>query len=108
MDLTNETVDTREISYGWVSVPVGTPTRLRPLGPSKHAKGVVISAPGSSDPPANTATVYIGGPNVTADRSETGGIPVPPGEACNFKVNDASELFAVTNAENQVVCWGCL
>jgi hypothetical protein len=68
-------------------------------------KGVLVRAPGTNDPVPNTAPIWIGGLNVTADSSPTGGIPIPPGESMFIPIADLSTLFVVSTAENQDIAW---
>lgn len=106
-DIVVETVNP-ELEYAWLVVPVGTPTRIRPQGPAGHAKGLALYCPGGEAPPANTAPVFFGRENVTADRSETGGVPIGPGRSFNLPVNDGSEVYAIAAVEGQYLCWASL
>jgi hypothetical protein len=72
---------------------------------ARATRGVLVRCPGSSDPTPNTALVWIGGVDVTADSSPTGGMPLPPGQAIVLPVTDASRLFIISTEDNQDVAW---
>ena len=71
----------------------------------KFNRGMVVRAPGPSDLYPNTDTVFIGGPHVTADFSDTGGLPLIPGSAVELPFEDPSLIYVVSPSENQDVAW---
>lgn len=66
----------------------------------KSFKGVLIRADGG-----NSATVYVGGPSVTANSSATGGFPLVAGAAIQIPFDDPSELYVISVNESQDVAW---
>ena len=104
MQIDIESLNPSEIRHGWVSVPVGTPTRLCPRGPAASAKGVVLYSPSDNDHP-----IYWGvTPNIQADRSQAGGIELPAGRAFTVPVNDASEIYIVAAQADLVLGWAAI
>lgn len=70
-------------------------------------KGVLIRAPGTGDPTANTTCVWVGrAANVTADSNEqTGGMPIPPGEAVFVPTDDPRKVYLISDDVTQDVAW---
>ncbi len=68
-------------------------------------KGILLRCPGESDDTPNTATVYVGGPGVTADASATGGMPILPGTAIFLPVSEVSLVYLVSQGAAQDVAW---
>jgi hypothetical protein len=69
-------------------------------------KGVLLRTPGARDPVPNTHCVWVGPINVTADSdTDTGGMPLPPGESMFFPVDSLMKLWLVSTAEGQDVSW---
>ncbi len=72
-------------------------------------KGILVRAAGplelSDEDAGNEAAVWIGGAGVTADLSETGGIPLMPGRSIVIPVDDPSGLFIISSAVDQDVAW---
>lgn len=69
-------------------------------------RGVLLRAPGSNDPAPNTATVWVGPSGVTADaNTESGGMPLPPGEALFIPIDDPRKLWLISTAASQDVAW---
>jgi hypothetical protein len=65
-------------------------------------KGVLLRAPGNSDPIPNTAPVYIGGKNVTINGETTGGMALLPGESMFLPMSRPSALFVITTGEQKI------
>ena len=62
-------------------------------------KGVLVRADA-----ANTADVYLGKSDVTADQNDdTGGFPVPAGGAVNVPIHVAEQLYAISTAASQKI-----
>lgn len=69
-------------------------------------KGVLIRCPGGSDPVPNTAPVWIGGQNVTANsNAQTGGVPILPGDVLFIPIDKPSKLWVISTGNNQDVAW---
>jgi hypothetical protein len=65
------------------------------------AKGVQVRAADS-----NTATVYLGNSDLTADTADqTDGFPLAAGEALFVPVNDAQKVFVRSTVAGQKVFW---
>jgi hypothetical protein len=101
MEIEKET--SRELFFG--HVPVGTTPRRLTTGQFKVARGVLLRAPGTRDPSANTAPIWVGGRGVTADSQDTGGMPIPPGESVMVPIEDTSLLYVVSTDEGQDLAW---
>lgn len=68
---------------------------------TQFVKGVVLKAA-----EANTAPIYLGGYNVTADAAESsGGFPLAAGETLFLAIEDLNRLYAVSTAAAQDVAW---
>jgi hypothetical protein len=97
MEVVSEVSKSTELRHGntvvgTIPVPVGLAFQC--------ARGVMIRADD-----ANTAAVYVGGRNVKADSSESGGMPIYPAASLFLPVDDPSQCFVVSIAENQRVAW---
>lgn len=69
-------------------------------------KGILIRAPGSGDPTPNTASIWVGGNGVTADSStNSGGMPLPPGESLFIPAERLNKLFVISTAADQDLAW---
>ncbi|MGN6134079.1 MAG: hypothetical protein ACTHK7_16005 [Aureliella sp.] len=80
---------------------VGTAPVQVSASPTKFVKGVVVLADSS-----NSAPVYVGGYNVTADTAETsGGFPLEAGKSVSLQIEDLSRLWAISTADAQGVAW---
>lgn len=68
--------------------------------------GLLLRAPGGDDPVSNTAPIWIGNANVTADSDvTTGGFPIPPGGSLTINVDAVTELYLVSTAVSQDIAW---
>jgi hypothetical protein len=68
--------------------------------------GLLLRMPGNEDVVPNTATVWIGGSNVTANNhATTGGFPMPPGSSLEVSVEDFDDLYFISTANDQDVAW---
>lgn len=103
MFIDKETVGAGSLRNGHTVVGA-TPTKLTDLT-STVVKGILLRCPGSVDPVSNTAPVWIGGPSVTADSSETGGIPILPGDSMMVPLERLDSLYVVSTAINQDIAW---
>lgn len=69
-------------------------------------KGVILRAPGSGDPTANTDPIWIGDSRVTANSAaDTGGFPIAPGESVTIEIEDLSEIYAISANASQDLGW---
>ena len=100
---TKETSPSRELRHGHTVVG-RTPVPLTNLS-FKFNRGVLVRAPGAADSVPNTDIVFIGGPNVTADTTDTGGLPLVPGNAAELPIEDPSLVYAVSGSESQDLAW---
>jgi hypothetical protein len=100
---TKETSPSRELRHGHTVVG-RTPVPLTNLS-FKFNRGVLVRAPGAADSVPNTDIVFIGGPNVTADTTDTGGLPLVPGSAVEIPIEDPSLVYAVSGSESQDLAW---
>jgi len=92
-------VQTRNVDVGISAV------RVNPIG-FKFIKGVLLHAPGTSDPGPNTDPIWIGGPTVTADQAiETGGFPLIPGSTLEIPSEFLGGLYAISTAASQTLTW---
>lgn len=74
----------------------------------KAYKGVLMRAPGSTDPTPNTAPIWVGGPGVTADSGNAGGIPILPGDAIFIPIERPDKLYVISTAVDQDIAWLCM
>jgi len=97
VEITKETVT--EFRHG--HTPVGlTPTPII-LHNLEAYKGILLRCPSESDGVGlgNTVPVYIGSGAVTANQSDTGGIPLLPGESIVLPIEKPSmNIFGVASA----------
>lgn len=104
MSESKETTDPKVIKHGVTTV---TASRA-PLTDKnfQFIKGILIRAPGADDPTSNTLCVWVGGPAVTADSAtDSGGIPLPPGESITLPVDDPTGVYVISTAGSQEVAW---
>lgn len=102
MQLGQETVP--DVAHSWVEVGA-TRVKISAIG-YPLLKGILIHAPGSTYPGGgNDATIWIGGPGVTADAEVTGGIPLAPGTSLFLAVTSADKLWAVSTDADQLLAW---
>lgn len=95
----NTLVQTRNVIVGTSAV------KVNPIG-FKFIKGILLRTPGTTDPSPNTAPIWIGGANVTADQAvETGGFPLVPGASLNIPSEFLSGLYAISTSASQVLTW---
>lgn len=93
-----------ELKHGHVVVGI-TPVPLTTLS-FRLDRGLLVRAPGASDPVPNTAVVWVGRAAVAADSSVgRGGMPLAPGEALTLPVDDPSKVYVVSTAANQDLAW---
>lgn len=68
--------------------------------------GLILRAPGGSDPTPNTVPIWVGGSNVTANsHATTGGFPLVPGAALEINVEDSDDLYFISTAASQDLAW---
>ena len=86
------------------NVAVGvTAVKVNPLG-FKFVKGIQLYAPGSSDATPNIATIWLGGPGVTADQAiETGGFPLVPGSSLFLPSEFVDGLYVISASASQIL-----
>lgn len=103
MEVVKESVN--DLYHGHVTIGT-TRKRVVQMDFSGMLKGILIRAPGSGDPIANTVPVWFGGTGVTADSiCETGGMPLPPGECLFVPLEQLKSLYAISTADNQDLAW---
>jgi len=102
MDI-KETSPSNEMRHGHTVVGA-TAVPLTALS-FKFNRGIVVRAPGSGDLFPNVDTVFLGGRNVTADFSDTGGLPLIPGAAVELPFEDPSLIYAISQTEGQDLAW---
>jgi hypothetical protein len=103
MFIEKESVDASNMHHGHTAVGT-TRVKLTDLAFST-TKGVLFRCPGSTDPVPNTAPIWIGGPAVTADSSQTGGIPILPGDSAFMPLERLDSLYVVSSVANQDIAW---
>jgi len=92
-------VQTRNVVVGVTAV------KINPIG-FKFVKGVLLHAPGTSDPSPNTDPIWIGSANVTANQHlETGGFPLIPGSTLEIPSEFLGGLYAISTAATQTLTW---
>jgi len=95
----NVVVQNRHVVVGATAVLVN------PLG-FKFVKGFLLRTPGVGDPTPNTAPIWLGNANVTADSAvETGGFPLIPGASIYIPSEFADGLYAISTAASQDLVW---
>lgn len=68
--------------------------------------GLVLRTPGRDDPVTNSAPIWVGGSNVTADSDPgTGGFPLVPGASLSLSVEDAKHLYFISTVADQSIMW---
>lgn len=88
------------------NVVVGTSAVLINNLEFQFIKGILLRAPGLDDPITNTAPIWIGNANVTADSViETGGFPIVAGASIFIPVEFISGLYAISTAADQKLAW---
>lgn len=103
MNIEKESVDANSLNHGHTAV--GT-TRVKLTDKQFRAvKGVLFRCPGSTDPVPNTAPIWVGGPAVTADSADTGGIPVLPGDSAFFPIERLDQLYVISTVADQDIAW---
>lgn len=88
------------------NVAIGTTAVL--INPQKFRfmKGILLHAPGEPESAPNSAVVYIGNQNVTADtHAETGGFPLPPGSSLFVPSDILVGLHAISSSAAQLLSW---
>ncbi len=82
----------------WGCVPVGAePTRVWHSVKEPLTRGCLLAASKN-----NVAPIHIGyGPEVTADESVSGGLPLSPGDGLNVPVDDLADIWVVSTVPNQ-------
>jgi hypothetical protein len=101
----NTTAVTKDIRYGH-KVVGATAVQLTAIS-AEMRKGILIRAPGVTDPTPNTHTVWIGtNESVTADSDvETGGMPLIPGAALTVPAQNANDIWVIAGAAAQDIAW---
>ncbi len=78
---------------------VGTTAAALTSNSTHAAKGVQLKAAA-----ANTAVVYVGNSDVTADSADaTDGFPLQSSDSLFLPINDPSKIFVIASAANQKV-----
>jgi hypothetical protein len=100
-----DTAVTKDIRYGH-KVVGATAVQLTTVSAEMN-KGVLLRAPGDSDPTPNTAPIWVGtNASVTANsNAETGGLPVVPGAALEIPAKDAQDIWLISTAAAQDIAW---
>lgn len=106
MNIEKESVSPNSLNGGHTTV--GTSREQLTNLNFKAYKGVLMRAPGSTDPVPNTAPIWIGGAGVTADSTKSGGIPVLPGDAIFIPIERPDSLYVISTAANQDIAWLCI
>jgi hypothetical protein len=82
-----------------------TAVKINSLG-MRFVKGVLLRAPGPSDPISNTAPLWIGNATVTADSNVvTGGFPILPGASLEIPSEFLEDLYAISTVADQKLAW---
>ena len=104
MEISKETA--HELWHGHVTVGL-TRTQIVQLELGTQAlKGILLVTPGSNAPVPNTHPIWVGGIGVTSDSSsESGGVPLLPGDSLFVPVADVSKLYAASTAASQDLAW---
>lgn len=82
-----------------------TRVKLTSVAGFKALKGVLMRAPGSTDPTPNIAPIWVGGPGVAADSTDKGGIPILPGDALFIPVEQLDSLWVISTSNAQDIAW---
>lgn len=100
-----ETMKTQRIRYGHKVVGTSA-ARLTTVGVAME-KGILLRAPGSSDPTPNTAPVWVGNTKgVTADSAVgSGGMPLVPGASMTIPASLAKDIWIISTAGSQDIAW---
>lgn len=103
MEVVKETSPSKGLQFGHTSVGV---TAVKLCESFRANRGVLLRTPGSADPTPNTVCVWVGpSPNVKADSSPQGGMPLPPGQAIVIPIDDPSQLYLISTSADQDVAW---
>jgi len=104
IQVSKETSEPSRFAHGHTVVGT-TAVPLTSLG-LKFDKGILVRTPGSEDPSANTACVWVGRKGVTADSDPgTGGLPIPPGQSVLIPIDDPTAIYVISSAVDQDVAW---
>lgn len=100
VDVSKDSVASWEV--GHKSVGTSHVQLFPTISVSNVYKGVMIRTPGSSDPAANSAPIWIGKDNVTADSTPgTGGFPLIPGATIVIPLEIVDQIYAISTAASQ-------
>jgi hypothetical protein len=101
----NDTRQTKYIRYGH-KVVGATAVQVSAISVELE-KGLLLRAPGASDPAPNTAPIWVGNNNkVTADSDiETGGMPLIPGANMTIPANLVKDLWVISTTPAQDLAW---
>ena len=92
-----------------VVTTTSSPLAVQGLATDRITRGILVRAPGPNDlGGGNTAIVFVGGPQVTADNNVgTGGIPLPPGTSITIPCRDPNQIYVVapSGATTQDLAW---
>jgi hypothetical protein len=99
------TYQSKDIQYGVLTV--GTvPVRVGMVGSRALVKGLLLRACGSQDfLSQNSDCIYVGGPNVTADQSPSGGFPLLPGASLELPAAQAEDIWCISGTPGQILNW---
>lgn len=102
MELHKETV--KEFWSGQALVGA-TAVKLTTLGSIKPLKGIILRTPGAADTAvgevANVKPIWVGPKGVTAST----GYPLLPGKGLGIPLEDAGDLYAISNVPDQILAW---
>ena len=103
IEVIKQTNTVKDLRFGHGVAGV-TATKLTPHS-IKLNQGLLFRCPGSKDPTANTKPVWVGRSGVTADSTDTGGMPVVPGSSLFIPIDDPSELYVISTSADQDYAW---
>jgi hypothetical protein len=100
-----ETMKTQRIRQGHKTV--GTSAVQLTTVSVEMEKGLLLRAPGSTDPVPNTAPIWVGiNEGVTADSNQgSGGMPLVPGASITIPASLANDLWVISTAVSQDIAW---
>lgn len=103
MELHKESV--REFWAGQTVAGENDAVKLTDLGTVKPLKGIVLRCPGTADDTAgevaNVKPVWVGPKGV----SPSTGYPILPGKGLGIPLEQAGDLYIVSNVPDQIIAW---
>lgn len=101
MWVTKDTVEDDKFDYGQTTVGAAAVQVITVARRDKYVKGILLRAVGDNDPVPNTAPIWVGDANVTANS----GMAIAPGETMSLPLESGEKLYAISNTANQVLAW---